>query len=268
MAISKKVTLTVNGYTCSLSSPLQFYKGDAIHLAFSVDEYGIVVTNGVKRKESMPIVPLSAFLIVETPSNVDSIESVGVIDDEIHFHLDGKYTNFIGVSRMQIILTDENCCRITLPEFTFEVKENIAEDTDLRLSTAVVTDIDNHCLKTEDGVMITTGKTLINNDSPIASKYIKDLEAKGILNGNEKMVIQDDLNTKQTTINSLYNYIIQHFEATIDREIKSAIGTSATELNSLKTKLNNDIAQATNDLIGIEYLKRQYQEKLEELQEF
>ena len=54
-----------------------------------------------------------------------------------------------------------------------------------------------------------------------------------------------------------------YFEETIDREIKSAIGTSATELNSLKTKLNNDIAQATNDLIAIEYLKRQYQEKLE-----
>ncbi len=113
--------------------------------------------------------------------------------------------------------------------------------------------------------MITTGKTLINSDSPIASKYIKDLEAKGILNGNEKMVIQDDLNTKQTTINSLYNYIIQHFEATIDREIKSAIGTSATELNDLKTALNILISQATNDLVGIEYLKRQYQEKLEEL---
>ena len=63
----------------------------------------------------MLIVPLSAFLIVETPNNVDSNESVGVIDDEIHFHLNGKYTNFIGVSRMQIILTDEDCCRIALP---------------------------------------------------------------------------------------------------------------------------------------------------------
>lgn len=263
MAISKKVTLTVNGYTCSLSSPLQFYKGDAIHLAFSVDEYGIVVTNGVKRKELMPIVPLSAFLIVETPSNVDSIESVGVIDDEIHFHLDGKYTNFVGVSRMQIVLTDEDCCRITLPEFSFEVKENIAEDTDLRLSTAVVTDIDKQSLKTEDGSLIKTGRTLVNGEQPITSKYIKDLEAKGILEGIEKIIIQDNQNTKQTTINSLYNFIIQHFEETIDREIKSAIGTSATELNALKTRLNNSVAEATNDLIAIEYLKRQYQEKLE-----
>ena len=147
-------------------------------------------------------------------------------------------------------------------EFTFEVKENIAEDTDLRLSTAVVTDIDKQSLKTEDGSLIKTGRTLVNGEQPITSKYIKDLEAKGILDGIEKISIQDNQNTKQTTINSLYNYIIQQFEETIDREIKSVIGTSATELNSLKTKLNNDIAQATNDLIAIEYLKRQYQEKL------
>ena len=263
MAINKKVTLTVNGYTCNLSSPLQFYKGDALHLAFSINEYDVIISNGTKVRTLTPIIPLSGFLLVETPNNTDYVESVAIVGDEIHFHLDGKYTNFIGISRMQIILTDENCCRVTLPEFSFEVKENIAENTDLKLSTAVVSDIDKHSLKTEDESLITTGKALVNGEQPITSKYIKDLEAKGLLEGIERIIIQDNQNTKQTTINSLHNYIIQHFEETIDREIKSAIGTSATELNALKTRLNNDVAEATNDLIAIEYLKRQYQEKLE-----
>ena len=230
MAISKKVTLTVNGYTCSLSSPLQFYKGDAIHLAFSVDEYGIVVTNGVKRKELMPIVPLSAFLIVETPSNVDSIESVGVIDDEIHFHLDGKYTNFVGVSRMQIILTDEDCCRITLPEFTFEVKENIAEDTDLRLSTAVVTDIDKQSLKTEDGSLIKTGKTLVNGEQPITSKYIKDLPLKRVLDGSESLLVHDLNGTQQAPLGTIVDEIKQNSQEKI-REIESELAQTNAQLS-------------------------------------
>ena len=73
----------------------------------------------------MPIYPLNAVLLLESPYNQDFIESVQVNGNEIIFHIYSNYTNFVGTNRMQLILTDENCCQITIPEFPFEVRNNI-----------------------------------------------------------------------------------------------------------------------------------------------
>ena len=127
MATSKNITLTIDGFKCKLSSNLKFYQGDALNLVFTIKEYGIDVKDGKKIRELMPVSPLSAYLIIETSKNVDFIESAIATEDEIHFHIDSKYTKFIGTGRMQIILIDGNCCQVTLPEFPFEIRENIAE---------------------------------------------------------------------------------------------------------------------------------------------
>ena len=265
MAISKNITLTVDGYTCKLSSNLQFYRGDALHLIFTVNEYGVMVTNGKKTRELMPIVPLSGYLLIETPINVDFIESVAVVDDEIHFHIDSRYTDFVGISRMQIILTDENCCQITLPEFNFEIRENITE-TKLNLAKTVMVDNDNIVLLSDDGEGITAGNTMMAEETPIAFKYIRDLQEKKSLNGTERILVQDDENTKFMNTDTLYDFIIEHFDDTIQDNIKSVIGTNGNELKQLKTMLIGLILSATDDLVAIEKLKRDYEAKLNEIQ--
>ena len=118
MALSKHVVLTIDGYTARLSSSLKFYQNDQIHLVFEIIENTIVVKDGgVTAKSTLPINPLKAKLFFETPDGVDSIESAEIVDNRVVFH--------VGTSRMQLQLMDEDCCRLTLPEFEFEIKKSI-----------------------------------------------------------------------------------------------------------------------------------------------
>ena len=298
--ITNSYSLTINGYDCKLNKPLKFYQGDSLHLIFTVNQYEWVVSNGNQVRAIMPINPLKAFLIIENPedSTHDTVESVFVENDEIHFHIDSKYTSFIGVGRMQLVLADDGCCNVTIPEFTYEVRKNITDKL-LQLSNTVLVDSDNKVLITDSGDSLTAGLTLAVDSS--TGKYIKDLPNKEVIIGDERIILQDTEGTKQSDFNSIYNFIISYFGENIDTSIKSIIGTSASELNGLKNELNvtignsvseveslkdgvnqlksdviNDlltikikmneiITQATNDLIAIEYLKRDYENKLLEL---
>lgn len=186
MAISKKYILTIDGYTCKLSSSLTFYRNDALHLIFSVNEYGVVVKNGVTTRKTMPIYPLSAVLLVETPENKDYIESTVIKDDEIHFHLTSKYTNFIGISRMQIVLTDENCCQITLPEFNFEVRNNIY-DAEIHAQDLFLVDENDNNIVTEEVALIDVGDSTGNT-----KKEIRELSPVNAISGTEDMILQDE----------------------------------------------------------------------------
>ena len=298
--ITNNYSLTINGYECKLNKPLKFYQGDSLHLIFTVNQYGWVVSNGNQVRAIMPINPLKAFLIIENPedSTHDTVESVFVENDEIHFHIDSKYTSFIGVGRMQLVLADDGCCNVTIPEFTYEVRKNITDKL-LQLSNTVLVDSDDKVLITDSGDNLTTGLTLAVDSS--TGKYIKDLPNKEVIIGDERIILQDTEGTKQSDFNSIYNFIISYFGENIDTSIKSIIGTSASELNGLKNelnvtidnsvseveslkdgvnqlksdvinelstikiKMNEIITQATNDLIAIEYLKRDYENKLLEL---
>ena len=142
MSLFKKISLTVNGYDATLSTPIKLYKNDQLELAFEINEYQIV--DGKRQKVS--INPISAFLYIETPDNNDSIEASDVKFNMVTFYLSSKYTQYIGESRMQIILTDTDGCQISLPPFSFEVKENIYDGE-------VV--INNVILRMEDGSILT-----------------------------------------------------------------------------------------------------------------
>ena len=125
MALSKKVTLTVDGYNIKLNSALKFYENDQLHLIFEIFENTITIKNGVTTRASLPINPLQATLFFETPDGVDSIESATIEDNLVTFHLSSTHTQHVGISKMQIQLTDDDCCRLTLPEFEFEIKKGI-----------------------------------------------------------------------------------------------------------------------------------------------
>ena len=129
MALSKHVVLTIDGYAVRLSSSLKFYQNDQIHLVFEIIENTIVVKDGgITAKSILPINPLRAKLFFETPNGVDSIESAEIVDNRVVFHLTSVHTQHIGTSRMQLQLMDEGCCRLTLPDFEFEIKKNIYDE--------------------------------------------------------------------------------------------------------------------------------------------
>ena len=128
MALSKKVTLTIDGYTIKLSSGLKFYQNDQIHLIFEIVENTIIVKDGTATRASLPINPLKAKLYFETPDGVDSVESAEIVDNMVVFHLKSVHTQYVGISRMQLQLMDEECCRLTLPEFEFEIKKSIYDE--------------------------------------------------------------------------------------------------------------------------------------------
>lgn len=265
MALSKKVSLTVHEYSIKLSSDIKLYQNDAIHLIFEINEYGVTVNDsGLKTKTIMPVNPLYAFLIIECPNdnNSDKIESLSIVDNQVHFHIDARYTMNIGTGRMQIVLADKNCCQSTLPEFTYEVRENILGNGSLQIADVAISDIDGKALTVAKGEILTSGKTLLFNSGGrnMSVKFIKDLQQKGTLDGTEMVIIQDGEATKQTTTNSLYDYIISAFSDAIDAEIMSQIGVNADKLNDLATDL-------TDILVATEYLKRDYETKLEELEE-
>lgn len=125
MALNKRIILTVDGYNIKLSCELKFYQNDALNLVFEIVENTINVKNGVANREIVPINPLQAVLFFETPLGVDSVESGEIVDNAVVFHLTSEQTQHIGVSRMQIQLTDGDCCRLTLPPFEFEIQKGI-----------------------------------------------------------------------------------------------------------------------------------------------
>ena len=129
MALSKHVVLTIDGYSVRLSSSLKFYQNDQIHLVFEIIENTIVVKDGgITAKSILPINPLRAKLFFETPDGVNSVESAEIVDNRVVFHLTSSHTQHIGTSRMQLQLMDEECCRLTLPDFEFEIKKNIYDE--------------------------------------------------------------------------------------------------------------------------------------------
>lgn len=283
--LSKTIALSIKGYEVKLSSPIKLFYGDAIHLKFVVSEYGLNPNTNVR--EPYSVMPLNAYMIIEQPNDEtsDKIESVDIIDNEITFHIDARYTSSIGIGRMQLIFTDANCCKITVPYFNYEVAENIYGDKPLVFSDTLLTDYDNRVLGLSENEVITAGLTLDSN--AIKLKLIKDLQTKGLLDGSELMVIQDGNSTKHTTFNTIYNYIIETFKDRIQLKIDSVIGTSADELLKLQTDVINELVaveylkreyenlkreyetkltDVTNDLVAVEYLKREYEAKLNELE--
>lgn len=128
MALSKKITLTIDGYAVKLSSGIKFYQNDQIHLIFEIIENTIIIKDGTTTRASLPINPLKAKLFFETPDGVDSVESAEVVDNMVVFHLKSVHTQYVGISKMQLQLMDEECCRLTLPEFEFEIKKSIYDE--------------------------------------------------------------------------------------------------------------------------------------------
>lgn len=210
LALSKVITLTVRDHAIKLSNQIKFFQNDQVYLIFIINEYGINVKNGVSDiKTIMPINPLQATLYVETPLGVDNIESASIENNRIVFHLKSKYTQYIGVSKMQIKLTDKDCCQITLPHFEFEIKENIYDNEPL-FKDIILTDENNNIVVDENGNVVKVGseiyaKPLIETIpiEEVSTIQIKDFNLDTNITGDEDVLIQDKGITKRVKTSKL-----------------------------------------------------------------
>ena len=200
MSLSKKVVLTVSGYKISLSDSLQFYQNDQLKLRFEINKYGIDVANSYASKTLMPLQPLTATLFIETPLGVDSIESANIEDNAVTFYLTSNQTQHIGTSTMQIKLTDDDGCQITLPSFTFEVQKNIYDNA-VHVSGILLADENGNVLSDENGNTINATATTES------SKQIKDFSLKTGVSGQEDILVQDNGVTKRIKSNELIDTV-------------------------------------------------------------
>lgn len=156
MSLSKKINLTVSGYDIKLSDSLKFYKNDQLKLVFEINEYGIDYENKSKQRVLMPIAePMKAYLLIENPDGIDKIGSAEIESNCVSFYLSEECTQYVGVSRLQIVLLDNDGCKITLPSFDFEIQENIYGN--LSAIEEIITDIGREILVTDDGNILIAG---------------------------------------------------------------------------------------------------------------
>lgn len=200
MSLSKKVVLTVSGYKISLSDSLQFYQNDQLKLIFEINKYGIDVASSFTHKTLMPLQPLTATLFIETPNGVDSIESANIEDNAVTFYLTSNQTQHIGTSTMQIKLTDDDGCQITLPSFTFEVQKNIYDNA-VHVSGVLLADENGNVVSDENGNTVNATATTES------SKQIKDFSLKTGVSGQEDILVQDNGVTKRIKSNELIDTV-------------------------------------------------------------
>ena len=230
MSLSKKVVLTVSGYKISLSDSLQFYQNDQLKLIFEINKYGIDVASSFTHKTLMPLQPLTATLFIETPLGVDSIESANIEDNAVTFYLTSNQTQHIGTSTMQIKLTDDDGCQITLPSFTFEVQKNIYDNA-VQVSDILLADENGNTVSDENGNTVNATATTET------SKQIKDFSLKTGVSGQEDILIQDNGVTKRIKSRELMDTVDLTGYATKDELNNKA------DISSIPTKTS----QLTND---------------------
>lgn len=229
MSLSKKVVLTVSGYKISLSDSLQFYQNDQLKLIFEINKYGIDVASSFTHKTLMPLQPLTATLFIETPLGVDSIESANIEDNAVTFYLTSNQTQHIGTSTMQIKLTDDDGCQITLPSFTFEVQKNIYDNA-VHISGILLSDENGNVVSDENG------NTVNATTTTETSKQIKDFTLKNGVSGQEDILIQDDGVTKRIKSNELIDNIDLTEYATktyVDNKISEISGSEGGGVSTL-----------------------------------
>ena len=213
MGLSKDILLTIKDYEVKLDKDIKFYEYDTINLCFSIMEYGIVVKNGVSVNKLMPIQALKAYMLIETPDKKDYAEAIKIEDNKVVFNLGNRYSRFIGVGRMQIVIKDADGCRVTLPEFPFEIKESINTGWDDGSFDVLITEKEDVIITDELGRLVETTKIseLDETDEITAQTYT--------------MVINEDGNKKMKfdTIMESVSEMIESDVEEIDRRIDEMI---------------------------------------------
>lgn len=227
MGLSKEILLTIKDYEINLDQEIKFYEYDTINLCFSIMEYGIIVKDGVSVNKLMPIQALKAYILIETPDKTDYAEATMVENNRVVFNLGNRYSRFIGVGRMQIVIKDSDGCRITLPEFPFEIRESINSDWDDELSVFTT---EKNDIIIVDGI-----------GRPIETTKISELDEAEELSQNSYTMIVDEDGNKKTKISTITKDVNDRLDNVVS-DVNELLETKA-DISSIPTK----VSQLTND---------------------
>ena len=258
MALSREITLTIDDYNITLDKEIKIYEYDAINLCFTIQECGIVMRDGKAHNRIMPIVALRAYMLIETPQGTDSVEATNIVRNKIMFSLGNKYSGFVGTGKMQIILKDFDGCRITLPEFAYEVKQSINTGWDDGSFDVLITE---------------KGDTIITDElgRPVETTKISEMdEVNEITPQTYTMVINEDGNKKidfGTIIESINETIesnVEDIDERIDRIIEvyddEEIEVEFPSLHNDVERIKGEINEISESLDNIENEKATKQE--------
>ena len=234
MGLSKNITLTIKDYEIKLDKEIKFYENDTIDLCFSILEYGIEVKNGVSVNKLMPIQALTAYMLIETPQGVDYAESTKIENNKIVFNLGTKYSQFVGIGRMQIVIKDSDGCRVTLPEFEFEIKKSINSDWEKE-------EKELYFLATEDDSII-----IDEFGRKIHMSKISDMPISENLSEESYAMIIDEEGNKRFKVKAIADAV----EDSLDAKFNAYVLPIATKTTLGGVKIGNNLSIDSNGVLS------------------
>ena len=236
MGLSKNITLTIKDYEIKLDKEIKFYENDTIDLCFSILEYGIEVKDGVSINKLMPIQALTAYMLIETPQGVDYAESTKIEDNKIVFKLGSKYSQFVGIGHMQIVIKDSDGCRVTLPEFEFEIKKSINSDWEKEIYFLATED--DSIIIDEFGRKIHMSKI---SDMPVSENLSEESYAMIIdEEGNKRFKVKAIADAVEDSLDTKFNAYADEISGDVERikgevnEISESLEGMASDIEELK----------------------------------
>ena len=247
MGLSKNITLTIKDYEIKLDKEIKFYENDTIDLCFSILEYGIEVKDGISINKLMPIQALRSYMLIETPHGIDYAESTKIEDNKIVFNLGTKYSQFVGIGRMQIVVKDSDGCRVTLPEFEFEIKESINMNWDRESFDFLATE-DDSIIIDEFGRKIHMSKI---SDMPESENISEESYAMIIdEEGNKRFKVRAIADAVEHSLDAKFNAYTDEINSDVEEfkgSVRTDITTFTNENNTFKNQVNISLANYGSD---------------------
>ena len=126
----KKVNIVVEDYNATLSQKLKFYKEDNINIKFYITQINFETLEKpdgslVLKDVVVPLAGVSAKMLIKVPNEtLISVETTTVESDNgIVFRFSVPYVNYLGIAKMQIVLTDVEGNIIHIPPIDVEISE-------------------------------------------------------------------------------------------------------------------------------------------------
>ena len=156
MSLYKYISLDINYHKVKLTRNIKFYVNDCLDLIFNIKTWDIKNKLSTDKENStLTLEDITAKLLVESPNGADTIEAAQIIDYNIIFRFEKKFTKFPGIGKLQLMLIDSDGCEVKTPEFPFEIRRTINEELDdTSVVLKVYTTEDNKIILTEDGKIL------------------------------------------------------------------------------------------------------------------
>ena len=128
----KKVNIVVEDYKATLSQKLKFYKEDNINIKFYITQINFETLEKpdgslVLKDVVVPLAGVSAKMLIKVPNeSLISVETTIIESDNgIVFRFSFPYVNYLGIVKMQIVLTDIEGNIIHIPPIDVEISDPI-----------------------------------------------------------------------------------------------------------------------------------------------